>query len=85
MSVWEAIGDGLAEVTGEQGTAVPLGAVGGGCINQAVRLNYGGKTYFVKLNSAAGSPPPPSARSSSTSQADWPSAPWHRDSGTRRL
>jgi protein-ribulosamine 3-kinase len=53
MSLWEAIGEGLAEVTGEQGTAAPLGAVGGGCINQAMRLSYGGKTYFVKLNSAA--------------------------------
>jgi fructosamine-3-kinase len=52
MSVWEAIGEGLAEVTGEPGTA-PLGAVGGGCINQTMRLSYGGKTYFVKLNSAA--------------------------------
>ena len=52
MSLWEAIGDGLAQATGEQGTAAPLGAVGGGCINQAMRLRYGGQTYFVKLNSA---------------------------------
>ncbi|MGB7933841.1 MAG: fructosamine kinase family protein [Gammaproteobacteria bacterium] len=53
MSLWEAIGVGLAEVTGVQGTAAPLGAVDGGCINQAMRLSYGEKTYFVKLNSAA--------------------------------
>ncbi len=53
MSLWEAIGDGLAQATGEQGTAAPLGAVGGGCINQAMRLSYSGNTYFVKLNSAA--------------------------------
>jgi protein-ribulosamine 3-kinase len=53
VSVWEAIGESLADVIGEQGTAVPLGAVGGGCINQTMRLGYGGKTYFVKLNSAA--------------------------------
>jgi protein-ribulosamine 3-kinase len=53
MSLWEAIGEGLAEVTGKQGAADPLGAVGGGCINQAMRLRYDGETYFVKLNSAA--------------------------------
>jgi protein-ribulosamine 3-kinase len=53
MPLWETIGAGLAEVTGKQDTAVPLGAVGGGCINQAMRLRYGGQTYFVKLNSAA--------------------------------
>ena len=53
MSLWKAIGAGLAEATGKQGTAAPLGAVGGGCINQAVRLQYGGQTYFVKLNGAA--------------------------------
>jgi protein-ribulosamine 3-kinase len=52
MSLWEAIGAGLMKATGMQGTATPLGAVGGGCINEAVRVQYGGQTYFVKLNSA---------------------------------
>jgi protein-ribulosamine 3-kinase len=52
MSLWEAIGAGLMKATGKQGTATPLGAVGGGCINEAVRVQYGGQTYFVKLNSA---------------------------------
>jgi protein-ribulosamine 3-kinase len=51
--MWEAIGESIAEATGEQGKAVPLGSVGGGCINQAVRVQYGGQTYFVKLNSTA--------------------------------
>jgi fructosamine-3-kinase len=53
MSLWETIGTAIAEVTGNQGTVVQQGAVGGGCINQAVRLQYGGQTYFVKLNGAA--------------------------------
>jgi protein-ribulosamine 3-kinase len=53
MSLWESIGAGLAEVTGEQGAATPLGEVGGGCINRAMRLRHGGQTYFVKLNDAA--------------------------------
>jgi fructosamine-3-kinase len=53
MLLWETIGAAIAEVTGKQGTVAPLGAVGGGCINQAVRLRHGEQTYFVKLNSAA--------------------------------
>jgi fructosamine-3-kinase len=53
MPLWEAIGDGLAEVTGAKGAATPLGEVGGGCINRAMRVNHGGQTYFVKLNDAA--------------------------------
>ena len=53
MSLWEAIGAGLAEVTGAKGAATPLGEVGGGCINRAMRVNHGGQTYFVKLNDAA--------------------------------
>jgi protein-ribulosamine 3-kinase len=53
MSLWEAIGAGITGVTGEQGTATPLGEVGGGCINRAMRINHGKQTYFVKLNDAA--------------------------------
>jgi protein-ribulosamine 3-kinase len=53
MSLWEAIGEGLTEVTGEPGAVTPLGEVGGGCINRAMRINHGGQTYFVKLNDAA--------------------------------
>lgn len=53
MSLWGAIGDGLVEATGEQGAVTPLGEVGGGCINRAMRINHGGQTYFVKLNDAA--------------------------------
>jgi len=53
MSLWEAIGAGLAEATGEQGAAKPLGEVGGGCINRTLRIGHGGHTYFVKLNDAA--------------------------------
>ena len=53
MSLWEAIGADLAEVTGVQGAARPLGEVGGGCINRAMRISHGGQTYFVKLNDAA--------------------------------
>lgn len=53
MSLWGAIGDGLVEATGKQGAVTPLGEVGGGCINRAMRINHGGQTYFVKLNDAA--------------------------------
>jgi protein-ribulosamine 3-kinase len=53
MSLWEAIGADLAAVTGKKAILTHEGSVGGGCINQAVRVQYGGQSYFVKLNSAA--------------------------------
>jgi len=53
MSLWDAIGAGLAEVTGTPGAAAPQGEVGGGCINRAMRVGHEGQTYFVKLNDAA--------------------------------
>jgi protein-ribulosamine 3-kinase len=53
MSLWQAIGTNLAEVTGKPGAATPLGEVGGGCINRAMRVGHGERTYFVKFNDAA--------------------------------
>ena len=52
MSLWEDIAGDIATATGKQAALVQQGAVGGGCINQAMRVQYGDEQYFVKLNSA---------------------------------
>ena len=54
MSLWENIQNDLATATGVTAELDEHGSVGGGCINQAVRIRYGDTTYFVKLNSASG-------------------------------
>lgn len=51
--LWEAIGQLIGHETGESGPTQPLGHVGGGDINQAMRVRHGGSTWFVKLNRAA--------------------------------
>lgn len=52
MSLWQHIGD---RIRAETGVAVRAAreAVGGGCINQAVRVAGEGRDFFVKLNAAA--------------------------------
>ena len=52
MSLWTTI---AADIAGTTGTVAELrqhGSVGGGCINQAQRIEYGDTVYFVKLNTA---------------------------------
>jgi fructosamine-3-kinase len=53
MSLWETISADIAAVTGKQASLTQQGAVGGGCINQAVRVQYGEDAYFVKLTTAS--------------------------------
>ncbi len=53
MSSWENIAADIAAATGQQSDLRQQGAVGGGCINQAQRVRFGGTDYFVKYNSAS--------------------------------
>ncbi len=53
MSLWETISADIAAVTGKQASLTQQGAVGGGCINQAVRVQYGEDAYFVKLTTSS--------------------------------
>lgn len=52
MTLWNSIAAGIAETTGIVAELRQQGTVGGGCINQAQRIEYGDATYFVKLNTA---------------------------------
>jgi fructosamine-3-kinase len=52
MSLWENIAADIAAATGKQAELSGQTAAGGGCINQAVRVNYGDTGYFIKLNVA---------------------------------
>jgi len=53
MSIWQTIQTDIEKVTGIKASLDQQGSVGGGCINQAIRVRYGDVDYFVKLNSAA--------------------------------
>ena len=53
MSLWETIAADIAAATGTEAELRQQGSIGGGCINQAQRIEYGAETYFVKLNSAS--------------------------------
>jgi len=52
MSLWEIIRADIQAATGRRQELRQRGGVGGGCINQAQRIDYGEDSYFVKLNSA---------------------------------
>ena len=52
MSLWETISADIAVTTGRHASLQRQEGVGGGCINQAVRVDYGDTRYLVKLNSA---------------------------------
>jgi protein-ribulosamine 3-kinase len=52
MSLWETISADIEAATGCRATLRQQAAVGGGCINQAVRVDYGDSRYLVKLSSA---------------------------------
>ncbi|MCG6900910.1 MAG: fructosamine kinase family protein [Gammaproteobacteria bacterium] len=53
MSLWEHIAADVAAATGQQSVLKQLGAVSGGCINEAQRVRFGETDYFVKLTSAS--------------------------------
>ena len=52
MSLWETISADIEAATGHRGALRQQGAIGGGCINQALRVDYGDSRYLVKLSSA---------------------------------
>jgi len=51
-TIWQTIGNYIAESTDEPFDPRPPSSVGGGCINTAVKLSDGRRDFFVKLNSA---------------------------------
>jgi fructosamine-3-kinase len=53
MPLWEDIAAAIGAATGTRATLRQQGAVGGGCINQALRVQYGAMTWFVKLSTAS--------------------------------
>jgi fructosamine-3-kinase len=52
MSLWENIAADIRAATGKPGNLSGSVSAGGGCINQAMRVNYGDTACFVKLNVA---------------------------------
>jgi protein-ribulosamine 3-kinase len=52
MSLWETISANIEAATGLRAVLRQQHVVGGGCINQAVRVDYGDSRYLVKLSSA---------------------------------
>ncbi len=53
MTTWQIVSEHIAQTTGQPFDPVEPRHLGGGCINTAVRLTDGDRSYFVKLNSAA--------------------------------
>lgn len=55
MKLWDSISENISLATGKLFVMASKNAVGGGCINEAYKLNgKDGKSWFVKLNSASG-------------------------------
>ena len=52
MEFWLALGERIARASGRPFVATTHEAIGGGCINDAYRVQDGERTYFVKLNAA---------------------------------
>ena len=52
MNVWDKIAEDIGAATGQPFAIDDQRGVGGGCINDATRVHGGGRSYFVKLNSA---------------------------------
>ncbi len=50
MTDWHAIAVRIGEVTGAGFTPAGPRSIGGGCINAAVKLSEGARSYFVKTN-----------------------------------
>ena len=53
MSLWETIAADIQAATGKTAVLGGQDSIGGGCINQAVRVQYGDTSYFIKLNTAS--------------------------------
>ncbi len=53
MTDWNQIARRIAEASGEPFDPLPPRNIGGGCINAAVRLSDGRRSYFVKTNAAS--------------------------------
>ena len=54
MAVWQQIEEALSRALGEPFTARERRPLGGGCINEAFRVQGRDRTLFIKLNSADG-------------------------------
>jgi protein-ribulosamine 3-kinase len=52
MPLWEAISADIEAATGRRAGLQQREAIGGGCINQALRVDYGECSYLVKLSGA---------------------------------
>jgi protein-ribulosamine 3-kinase len=52
MHIWTNIGQQISTVSGAEFNPNQALALGGGCINKAVKLTDGQRSYFVKLNQA---------------------------------
>ncbi|MFM1892778.1 MAG: hypothetical protein RLZ44_1855 [Pseudomonadota bacterium] len=52
MTDWKAIARHISEASGEPFDPAPPRAVAGGCINSALRLSDGARSWFVKTNRA---------------------------------
>jgi fructosamine-3-kinase len=50
MSDWNSIADNISRVTGIPFSPREPRNLGGGCINRALRLSDGARSYFIKLN-----------------------------------
>jgi fructosamine-3-kinase len=53
MTDWNQIAERIAEASGEPFEPLPPRTIGGGCVNAAVRLSDGRRSYFVKTNAAS--------------------------------
>ncbi|MCK5481154.1 MAG: fructosamine kinase family protein [Gammaproteobacteria bacterium] len=53
MQLWETIRADIENATGVKAALNQQGSVAGGCINQAMRVQYGDVDYFVKFNTAS--------------------------------
>ena len=53
MTDWDQIARRIAEASAEPFAPLPPRSIGGGCINAAVRLSDGRRSYFVKTNAAS--------------------------------
>jgi len=53
MHQWQMIAEQITQITGKPFQPLEPREIGGGCINTAVRLLDGERTYFVKLNQAS--------------------------------
>lgn len=52
MGTWTALARNIGDTTGEPFPVEAIQSLGGGCINSAFRMRGGGRTFFVKTNSA---------------------------------